>query len=75
MLYSTAYHPQTDGASEMTNQRVEIAFRYYIAALEDDRDWELCLPQLQHAFNTSVSSATKKTPVELIMGFTPNSAF
>ena len=38
LLYSTAYHPQTDGASEITNQRVEIAFRYYIATLEDDRD-------------------------------------
>ena len=28
LLYSTAYHPQTDGSSERTNQTVEIAIRF-----------------------------------------------
>lgn len=35
LLYSTAYHPQTDGLSERTNQTVEITLRFFVHALED----------------------------------------
>lgn len=35
LLYSTAYYPQTDGSSERTNQKVEIALRFFVHALED----------------------------------------
>ena len=37
LLYAAAYHPQTDGQSERTNQTVESALRYYLYALEDPR--------------------------------------
>ena len=30
LLYSTAYHPQTDGSSERTNQTAEIALGFYL---------------------------------------------
>jgi len=35
LLHSTAYHPQTDGQSERTNQIVEIALRYYMEKYPD----------------------------------------
>lgn len=35
LLYNTAYHPQTDGSSERTNQTVEIALRFFIHAMEN----------------------------------------
>ena len=35
LLYSTAYHPQTDGSNERTNQTVEIVLRFFVYALED----------------------------------------
>ena len=44
LLYSTAYHPQTDGASERTNQTVELALRYYFHGLDDPRKWLSTLP-------------------------------
>jgi transposase InsO family protein len=31
LLMSTAYHPQTDGQSERTNQTVEIALRFFLS--------------------------------------------
>jgi hypothetical protein len=32
MLTSTAYHSQTDGQSERTNQTIEVALRYRLTA-------------------------------------------
>ena len=39
LLYSTAYHPQTDGSSERTNQTVEIALRFFVHTLVDPSEW------------------------------------
>ena len=35
LLYSTAYHPQTDGSSKRTNQTVEIVLRFFVHTLEN----------------------------------------
>ena len=35
LLYSIAYHPQTDGSSKRINQTVEIALQFFIYVLED----------------------------------------
>ena len=73
LLYSTAYHPQTDGQSERTNQTIEIALRFYLAGLENIQDWPTVLPRLQSEINNSKSiSTTSKTPNEIVYGFTPN---
>ena len=74
LLYSTAYHPQTDGSSERTNQSVEIALRFYIHSLDKPSLWPKVLPRLQAVFNNSASTATGKTPNEVAYGFTPNRA-
>ena len=71
LLYSTAYHPQTDGQSERTNQTVEIMLRFFIATLENPADWPNCIPQMQSVINNSTSSAGK-SPNEICYGFTPN---
>ena len=74
LLYSTAYHPQTDGQSEKTNQTVEIMLRFFLATLENPADWLRCLPQIQSVLNNSKTS-TNKTPNEIVYGFTPNFIF
>ena len=70
LLYSTAYHPQTDGTSERTNQTAEIALRYYVHGLDRPSKWPKVLPRLQSFLNNS--SATGLTPNEVAYGFTPN---
>jgi hypothetical protein len=74
LLYSTAWHPQTDGASERTNQTIDIALRYYFMTLEDIRQWPHCLPQLQADFNNAMTT-TGRTPNEICYRFTPNFVF
>jgi hypothetical protein len=71
LLYSTAYHPQTDGQSERSNQTVEIALRYYIATLEDPGQWPTILHLLQTGMNNSLATSTGMTPNEAVYGFTP----
>lgn len=44
LLYSTAYHPQTDGTSERTNQTVEIALRFYLTSRANSNEWPSILP-------------------------------
>lgn len=64
---STAWHPQTDGQSERTNQTVEIALRFHLTTGTDD--WLSILPFLQACLNKSVTSATGFAPNELAYGF------
>ena len=66
---SSAYHPQTDGQSEQTNQWVEQFLRIYTNGTQTD--WSNWLPIAQYTHNAWPSDTTKKTPFELIMGFTP----
>ena len=73
LLMSTAYHPQTDGQLERTNQTVEIALRYYLAKYPD-LELEYILPQLQFTLNQSTSVSTDKAPNELLYGFLPREA-
>lgn len=68
ILASTAYHPQTDGQSERTNQTVEIALRYFITA-NPGEDWTLVLPYLQGSLNNSKNQSTGMSPNEILYGF------
>ena len=68
LLVSTAWHPQTDGALEKTNQTVEIALRYHVTE-NPDTPWPECIVPLQATLNNSINSTTGKTPTELMYGF------
>ena len=66
---STAYHPQTDGASECTNQSLEQYLRLYCSTQQNN--WHAWLPIAQYTKNSWPSATTKKTPFELLIGYTP----
>jgi len=66
LLTSTAWHPQTDGQSERTNQTVEIALRFFLSTGEND--WVSVLPYLQGSLNNAIRS-TGFAPNELVYGF------
>ena len=66
---STAYHPQTDGQSERTNQSLKQYLRLYCGTKQNT--WTTWLPLAQYVRNSWPHSTTKKTPFDLLMGYTP----
>ena len=67
---STAYHPQTDGASEHTNQSLEQYLRLYCSTKQNS--WHTWLPIAQYTKNSWPSATTKKAPFDLLIGYTPS---
>ena len=66
---STAFHPQTDGQTERTNQVVEDYLRHYIDAAQTN--WEELLPMAEFAYNNAFHTATQTTPFLLNYGIEP----
>src|SRR6201996_8166301 len=66
---SMAYHPQTDGQSERTNQWLEQYLQFWCVKRQDD--WHKWLLITEYSHNMWPSETTKKSPFNLIMGFTP----
>jgi len=70
---STAYHPETDGQMERTNQKLEQYLRMYVNHRQNN--WAEWLATVEFAFNNKVHTATKMSPFqvnygrELRMGF------
>lgn len=66
---STAYHPQTDGQTEVQNRTLEMYLRLYCNYRQDD--WVDWLPYAEFAYNNSVQSSTGETPFYVLMGYHP----
>jgi len=66
---ASAYHPQTDGQRETTNQHVETTL--HIFGNFQQSDWSNLLLLVQYQLNSHVSSTTKQVPYETWMGFVP----
>jgi hypothetical protein len=58
--HSTAFHPQTDGSTEVINQVIEQYLRVFCSYQQDD--WASLLYSCEFAYNNSVSSTTGHTP-------------
>lgn len=63
---STAYHPQSNGQTEVVNQTIEM----YVRCLCGDRvrAWPQWLAWAEFCYNTSYHSALKATPFEVVYG-------
>ena len=67
---STAYHLQTDGQTERTNQSLEHYLRTYVDYMQDNR-LEL-LPFAEFVYNRTTNDSTKKTPFQAVYGRNPD---
>lgn len=71
LAMSSAYHPQTDGQTEVLNRCLEDYLRCFVA--NQPRQWLSYLPWAEWHYNTSWHSAIKMTPYEAVYGRAPPS--
>ena len=68
-LFSSAYHRQTNGQSEVTNRTHSTLICMFIK--RNIKEWEECLPIAEYAYNRARHSTTGKSPFEVVYGFNP----
>jgi hypothetical protein len=64
--FSSAYHPQTDGQMERTNQILEDMLR--ACALKYKKSWDKSLPYAEFSYNNSYQTSIKMVPFEALYG-------
>ncbi|GJX69778.1 retrotransposable element Tf2 [Tanacetum coccineum] len=69
LKFSTAYHPQTDGQTEVVNKCLKGYLRCMTG--ESPKDWVQWLPLAAYWYNTNYHSATNTTPFEVVYGQPP----
>ncbi len=69
---STAYHPQTDGQTEIVNQRLEQYLRMNVKYEQDN--WGELLHEAEFCHNSTTHSAAGLAPFECLYGFVPRNS-
>ncbi|MCO5581355.1 hypothetical protein L7F22_035237 [Adiantum nelumboides] len=66
LQFSSSFHPQTDGQSEIANSVVLDLLKSYIS--DQKTQWERYLPLVEFAYNNTIHSSTRKAPFQIADG-------
>jgi hypothetical protein len=68
-LFSTTYHPQTDGQTKVVNQMLSTILRAVLK--KNIKMWKECLPHIEFTYNRLLHSTTKMCLFEIVYGLLP----
>jgi hypothetical protein len=66
LLFSTAYHPQTDGQEERVKKVLEYMLRMHV--MHQPKKWEEYLPLVEFSYNNGYPKSLKMIPFEYLYG-------
>jgi hypothetical protein len=70
LQFSSDYHPQTDGQTEVVNRSLGNLLRCLVT--DHTTSWDLLLPQAKFAYNNSVNRSTGRSPFEIVTRLQPH---
>ncbi|WVZ49115.1 LOW QUALITY PROTEIN: hypothetical protein U9M48_000496 [Paspalum notatum var. saurae] len=65
--FNSAYHPQTDGQTERTNQQI-LEDMLRACALQYETSWDKSLPYAEFSYNNSYQGSIKMSPFQALYG-------
>ncbi|KAI0498351.1 hypothetical protein KFK09_021592 [Dendrobium nobile] len=72
LRFSLAYHPQSDGQTEVVNRTLGNLLRCLVQ--DKPNQWEEILSRAEFAYNAMVNRSTGKVPFDIVYTKSPNSA-
>ena len=69
LKFSSAFHPQTDGQTEVVNRSLGNLLRSLVGIKQGV--WDLILSTAEFAYNNSVNRSTGKSPFQIVNGYSP----
>jgi hypothetical protein len=69
---STAFHPQTDGQTEIINQYIDQRLRPFVNYYQDN--WFLLIPMIDYTQLTLYYKSIRISPFELLKGYKPRTS-
>jgi hypothetical protein len=71
--FSSAYHPQTDGQTEVVNRSLGNILRSLVS--EHPKQWDQVLAQAEFSYNDSPNRSTGLSPFQIVYGMHPRGVY